>query len=88
MVKRICFSGLFLLSMMFLPFWFSLLLVFVGVALFPVFWESVIFLLIMDLIYGVKQDKFWGLLYVSSLFGVCFLVLFELLKKKLKFYRR
>jgi len=86
MALRICFSVILLLSILFMPWWLSVILGLLGILLFSVFWESIVLFFISDLIYGVKEPRFFNFIFVSTVMAVLTLVLLELLKKKLRFY--
>lgn len=84
---RIGFSIIFLCSVLFAPFWLSIIMALFGVFYFSVFWEGLILFLLSDLIYGVKEEKFFNIIFISLIIGTLCLVLIEILKKKLKFYK-
>lgn len=82
MLIRILTSIILIFSVLFLPFWLSVILVFAGMAYFSFFWEGVVALLISDLLYGVREVKFFGVIFVSLIVGVIMLAVIEILKKK------
>lgn len=86
MVLRILASVVLLFSILFLPFWFSALLALGGMIYFRVFFEAVALFFASDLLYGVPEPKFFGLVFVSFFTSLAALVAIEALKKKLKFY--
>lgn len=88
MLIRILASALILFSALFLPFWVSIILALAGLIYFPIFWEAVLLFLLSDLLYGVREAKFSGFVFISFFLALLFLILIELLKKKLKFYPR
>ncbi|MDQ5954240.1 MAG: hypothetical protein QG583_168 [Patescibacteria group bacterium] len=69
-----------------MPFWVSIIIGLAGVILFPFFIEGLFLFLLSDLLYGVEQDRFHGILFLSSIIILCIILLLEGLKKKLKFY--
>ncbi len=83
---RIILNILLLLSVLFMPFWVSIIIGLAGVILFPFFIEGLFLFLLSDLLYGVEQDRFHGILFLSSIIILCIILLLEGLKKKLKFY--
>jgi len=83
---RIFASILLLLSILFLPFWVSVILALAGMMYFSLFFEAVFFFLLSDVLFGVPEAKFFGLTYVSLILGVIVLLITEILKRKLKFY--
>ena len=69
-----------------MPFWLSIIIGLLGIILFPFFIEALFLFLLSDLLYGVEQDRFHGILFLSSIIILCTILLLEGLKKKLKFY--
>ena len=86
MLIRILASILLLFSILFMPFWISVILAFAGIIYFSFFWEAVILFLLSDLLYGVAEAKFFGMVFVSFIFSAIVLMIIETMKKKLKFY--
>ena len=83
---RIAFSILLLFSIAFMPFWLSFILAFVGIAYFNFFIESIIIFFLMDLLYGIKEIKFYNNVFLSLLIIIFIFIIIEFMKKKLKFY--
>jgi hypothetical protein len=70
--------------MLFMPFWVSVILAFLGMVYFPFFLEAVFLFFLSDLLYGVPEPRFFHTVFVSFIMAlVCFIVL-ELIKKKLR----
>lgn len=69
-----------------MPFWLSAILVLLCMIYFSVFWEAIILFLLSDLLYGVKEAKFFGLVFISVIVSSLVLITIEIIKKKLKFY--
>lgn len=88
MARRIIFDLLLLLSVLFGPFWLSVILALAGFFLFPKFWEGVILLFLSDLLFGIKTPGFWGMPYVSIFIGAIAFGLVEYLKKHIRFYKK
>lgn len=86
MLLRILASVLLLLSILFMPFWLSTLLALLGMIYFNIFWEAVVLFLLSDLLYGVKETKFFGAVFVSFIVFGTILIVIEIVKKKMKFY--
>jgi len=55
-------------------------------AYFSFFIEAGLLFLLSDLLYAVKEIKFFNITFVSFLFSIIFLLVIEFLKKKLRFY--
>ncbi len=87
MLIRISAVILVLFSVLFMPFWLTILLVLAGMFYFSIFWEAVVLLLLSDFLYGVGEIRFQGVVFVSSIIATIVLLAIEALKKKLKFYR-
>ena len=84
---RILAGVVLLLSVLFMPFWVSMILALSGMVYFSFFFEAVLLLLLSDLLFGSPLAKFSNIVVISSLFGlVCFVGL-ELLKKRLRLNR-
>lgn len=71
-----------------MPFWVYISLVLFGIFYFKFYAESFFILLITDLIYGVKIDKFFEINFIQSLSVFVFLLLAEIIKKNSKFYNK
>lgn len=69
-----------------MPLWVSVVLALVGMLYIPVFLEAVFLFLLSDALYGVKEDKLFGITFVSFIISALVLLIIEILKKKLKFY--
>jgi len=88
MLKRIIFSGILLVSILFFPFWISVILGFLGIIFFRRYWEVVILFAVSDLIFGSFGSRFIELPISSTISSLIILILIELFKKKLKFYNK
>ena len=88
MVVRIFAFLLLLISILFWPFWVSVILGLVGVLYFSKFWEVAILFLLSDLLYGAKEAKFNSMFFVTFVVASFILILIEILKTKLKFYNQ
>jgi len=86
MALRILASILLLFSILFMPFWVSVILALASMVYFSIFWEATILLLLSDLLYGAKEAKFSNVIFISFIVSILILILLEFLKKKLKFY--
>ncbi len=69
-----------------MPFWISIILALIGMVIFSIFWEAVIIFLLTDLLYGVKEARFFNIFFIYFLASILVLIALELIKKKLKFY--
>jgi hypothetical protein len=87
MAPRILVSILLLFSILFMPFWISVLFALAGIVYFNIFWEAPVLFLLSDLLYGVKSGKFFGIIFISFTIAMVIVIATEILKKKLKFYK-
>lgn len=87
MALRILAFFVLAFSIFFMPFWVSIVLALVGMVYFSVFFEAVILFFLSDLLFGVKEAKFFDMVFVSFFICLVLLIVIEIFKKKLKFYR-
>lgn len=69
-----------------MPFWVSAVLAFGAMVYFNIYWEAALLFLLSDLLYGVKEAKFSGTVFISFVVVIMVLLIIEVIKKKLKFY--
>ena len=86
MLLRILASLVLLFSILYLPFWVSVILALAGMVYFPLYWEAAALFLLSDALYGVPQARFFGFVFVAFFLSLVILAAAEILKKKLKFY--
>ncbi len=86
MAIRVLAFIILLISILFMPFWLSVILALAAMAYFSFFWESVLLFFLSDLLYGVKEIKFFNIYFVSFIVSFIILVVLELLKKKIRVY--
>jgi len=86
MIYRILASFLFLLSILFMPWWVSVILGLAGMIYFNKFFEAAVLFLLADLLFGVREVKFHNMIFVSFIITTIILIIIEVVKKKLKFY--
>lgn len=87
MILRILAFFLLLFSILFMPFWVSFILAFLGMIYFNVFWEAIILFLLSDLLFGIKEEKFFNMIFISFIATTVLLIIIEIAKKKIKFYK-
>ena len=85
MAVRIVFSITLLASILFLPFWVSVLLAIVGMVFFPSYFEAILGLFISDLLYGVPEARYFDLTFVSLILSVILFLAIQFLKKRSMF---
>jgi len=84
MAGRIIFSFFLLISILFWPFWLSVLLALGGMAYFKTYWEAAALLLLSDLLFGASEARFGYFVFVSLSLAVLCLMFIEALKKKMR----
>ena len=73
-------------SVFFAPWWFSFIFYIAMLFLFENFYEGIFALLLIDLLYGIPEAKFYGFPLVSTLFAVIFYYFVSWFKRYLSFY--
>ncbi|KKP24654.1 MAG: hypothetical protein UR25_C0002G0098 [Candidatus Nomurabacteria bacterium GW2011_GWE1_32_28] len=84
MILRIFFSLLLLISILFWPFWVSLILGLMAIIYFSFFLEAIILFFLSDLLFGVKEARFFNIYIISLIFSFLILIVVESLKKKIR----
>ena len=85
MVWRIIALIILLFSVLFLPFWMSVILAILEMIYFSFLIEATILFLFSDLLYGLPETGPFGTVLDSFFMSLLGLIILELLKKKLKF---
>ena len=88
MLLRIISAFIILLSILFFPFWVSLILALGAIIYFRVFWEAVVLFLVSDLLFSMKESRFLNITLISTIITVVLLIVIEYIKRKLKFYKK
>jgi len=86
MLLRILASAILLFSVLFMPFWVSVILAFSAMVYFSLFWEAIPLLLLSDLLYGIKETKSFPIIFTSFVLSIVVLIIVEIMKKKVKYY--
>jgi len=84
MIQRILASLILLFSILYMPFWLSVILALAGMAYFSFFWEATVLFLLSDLLYGVSEARFFNIFFISFLTSLLVLILIEMVKRKLR----
>ena len=85
MVLRILAVAVLLFSILFWPFWLSVILALAGMVYFSFFLEAVFLFLLSDFLYGSPEPRFFNIVFVSFIFASVCLAVLELLKNKLRY---
>lgn len=88
MTQRIILSIASLLSILFLPYFISAILVVLGMFYFKLYFEGLFILLISDFIYAAPEARYHGEMYVALLFGILLLITIEIFKKNSLLYTK
>ena len=80
---RITADLILLLSIFYLPFWFTVIFSFVSVLYFKNYYEFIIAYFVIDSIYGTKEPKFFNLEYVLTLLAIIIFLVTSYVKSKM-----
>ncbi|MEK7088901.1 MAG: hypothetical protein AAB913_02105 [Patescibacteria group bacterium] len=84
MKKRILVFLILLLSILYMPFWLSIILILIAMAYFLFFLEGIVLFFLSDLLYGTSEIRFLNIFFISTIISFLFLIIIELLKKKIR----
>jgi len=82
MIYRILASFLLLFSVLFMPFWVSVILALAGMIYFSRFFEAPVLFLLSDSLFGAKEARFNGMVFISFIIVAIVLIIIEIVKKK------
>ncbi len=88
MVLRIFAFFILLFSVLFLPYYVSVILALAGIVYFLFYLEAPILMLLSDLLCGAKEGRFLNITFLSTIVFIVILIVAGVLKKKLKFYQK
>lgn len=84
--SRILLDAVIIFSVFYFGWWETALLVLFGIIAFDGFYEVFIAGLLLDILYGVRTEEFYGIWFVFTLFfSVMYLVTMRI-KKNTRFY--
>ncbi len=84
MLLRVLTGLILLFSILFMPFWLSVIIALGAMAYFPFFWEGVFLFFLSDLLYGAREERFWNVFFVSFFVSFIVLIIIESVKKKIR----
>ena len=87
MTTRIILDILLLLSAIIMPFWFTVIFALILLFYFERFYEIIPIFFLIDLLYGVPEQRFLTVVIVSLLIAIVVYFLSDILKNKLRFYK-
>lgn len=83
-MKRILASIIILISILFMPFWLSIIFAVLGLIFFSFFIEGILLMFLSDLLYGSASVRFDNSVFIYLIGFSILLVLIEFLKIKMK----
>ena len=86
MTRRIILDILLLLSAILMPFWFTVIFALILLFYFERFYEIIPLFFLMDLLYGVPEQRFLGVVIVLTIISIVVYFLSGILKSKLRPY--
>lgn len=86
MIRRILCSVVILTSILFLPYWVYIPVLFVGIILFPFFWEGIFLAFLIDVIHGGGMKIFPSLISPLALSVLVVLVALLYIRERLRSY--
>lgn len=81
---RIILDILIIFSIALLPWWFTTILIVVGIFLFELFYEALLFGLIIDSLSGIPRELFFGKSFIYLLIIIILFVIINWLKNRLR----
>ncbi len=82
--QRLVANTALLISVLYLPWWITVALAVVGLFSFNRFFELIIFMLVIDLLYGAPGAGFWSYPFLFSSAAVLALPIVESAKKRFR----
>lgn len=86
MIRRILCSVVILTFILFLPYWVYIPVLFVGIVLFPFFWEGIFLAFLIDVIHGSGVTVILSLISPLALSALIVLILLLSIRERLRFY--
>jgi hypothetical protein len=84
--RRVFGSVLVLVSILVLPYWIYIPVLFVAVAIFPFFWEGILLALFIDIIYGGGVESLSSFISLFSFYVLIFLIILLPIRERLRYY--
>jgi len=86
MISRTLGSIIILISILVLPYWIYIPVLFIGIILFPFFWESILFAFLIDVLYGQGIKIFSPSISLLTLSILIALIALMPLRERLRSY--
>lgn len=88
MYLRILAAIILAISMLWGPFWLTIILALIGILNFTFFFEAAGIMLLADFLYAVSEKRFSGIVFVTFFTTLLIIFLAEFLKKKINLYKK
>ena len=88
MVARIFIVILLFIAILFLPFWLSFIIAAGAMFFFSFFAEAVLLFLLSDLLFGIPEERYAGIVFLSFILSLILLIVIESAKRKMRIYRK
>lgn len=85
--QRILLDIVIVLSVFYLPWWISAILVAIGAFFFDKFYEIFFIGLLLDILYGVKTEKFYGVWFIFTVVFTLIYIIIKYFKKNIRSYK-
>jgi hypothetical protein len=82
---RIIFDLGLIFSAVFLPWWFVIILLILGISIFDSYYEAFLIAFFIDSVYSISREFFYGISFIYFLIILIFYFLIDLVKMKLRF---
>lgn len=86
MKKRGVSLLILLLAIIFLPYWVYLPLLLAAIVIFPIFWEGIIFGLLIDVLYGWGVTSWPSLISPAALVALVLVIILLPVRERLRFH--
>ncbi len=86
MKKRLVALLMLLLAIIFLPYWVYLPLLLAAILVFPVFWEGILFGLLIDVLYGWGVTAWPSLISPAALSALVLVIILLPVRERLRFH--
>lgn len=88
MKLRISMIVILFLAVLFMPYYITLPLILFGMIYFTYYWEGLLILLSMDLLYGIRNETFLGIYLFMFFSGLVAMLIIEIIRKKIRYKNR
>ena len=82
--KRLITNIALLISVLFLPWWISVGMSLIGLFIFNRFYEAIVFMFAIDLLYGAPGNNYWSFQFLLTSIAVLVLTLIGAIKRRFR----